>query len=389
MVKKKRRYTSKFKQKVAANSHKQKIQATQYGYLRLPRNVSVFKEEPGSRVRLDILPYVVTDENHPDRDDENGIALPGELWYKRPYKLHRGVGVENTSVVCPTSFGKPCPICEYRARLIKEGGDKATIAALKPSLRNLYIVVPKDSKAYEEKPHIWDISQFLFQNQLNEEIEENDDYAVFPDLEEGLTLRIRFSEETFRKNKFASTSRIDFEERDEPYDEGILKQTPNLDEVLDVLPYSKIEAIFFGTEISEYEDEEDDVAEDEEDDEPIRKRKIKSIREEPEFRRLMKEEEDEEEEEGVDEEGEEDSDDNDEVSSSDDDELVEDINDDDDPEEVEENPRKTKRTRTKKDNRLSNKCPYGHEFGTDCEEYDDCDECDMWEDCIEEKEANA
>ncbi len=376
MVKKKRHSVSKFKQKVAANSHKQKTQATQYGHLKLPRNVSVFREEPGSRVRLDILPYVVTDENHPDRDDENGIALPGELWYKRPYKLHRGVGVENASVVCPTSFGKPCPICEYRARLLKEGGDKATIAALKPSLRNLYVVVPKDSKTYEEKPHIWDISQFLFQNQLNEEIEENEDYAVFPDLEEGLTLRIRFSEETFQKNKYASTSRIDFEERDAPYDESILKEVPNLDEVLDVLPYSKIEALFFGTELSDYDEDED---EDEEEDEiTTRKRKIKSLREEPQFNKLIKEEEEEED------------DEDDQEDSSDDDEDIEDDNvEPDDEEDDDEEPKKAPtRTRTKKTVSNNNKCPYGHKFGTDCEKYDECDDCDLWEECLEEKEAN-
>jgi len=375
MVKKKRHSVSKFKQKVAANSHKQKTQATQYGHLKLPRNVSVFKEEPGSRVRLDILPYVVTDGNHPDRDDENGIALPGELWYKRPYKLHRGVGVENASVVCPTSFGKPCPICEYRARLLKEGGDKATIAALKPSLRNLYVVVPKDSKTYEEKPHIWDISQFLFQNQLNEEIEENEDYAVFPDLEEGLTLRIRFSEETFQKNKYALTSRIDFEERDEQYDESILKEVPNLDEVLDVLPYSKIEALFFGTELNVYEDED----EDEEEEITTRKRKAKSLREDPQFNKLMKEEE-EEEDEGED----------DEEDSSYDDEDIEDDNvEPDDEEDDDEEPKKAPtRTRTKKTVSNNNKCPYGHKFGIDCEKYDECDDCDLWEECLEEKEAN-
>ncbi len=51
---------------------------------------------------------------HPDRDEEYGIAVPGSLWYKRPYWLHRGVGPENVSIVCPSSIGKKCPICEYR-----------------------------------------------------------------------------------------------------------------------------------------------------------------------------------------------------------------------------------------------------------------------------------
>ena len=30
-----------------------------------------------------------------------------------------------------------------------------------------------------------------------------------------------------------------------------------------------------------------------------------------------------------------------------------------------------------------NKCPFGHVFGKDCEKFDDCDSCDLWDDCIE------
>ncbi len=379
---KKKKHLSKFRKKVATDSHKQKVQTTQYGHLRLPKNVSIFKEEPGSRVRLDILPYYVTDPNHPDRDDELEIALPGTLWYKRPYKLHRGVGVDNQSIVCPTSVGKPCPICEYRAQKLKEGDDSEEIRALKPSLRNLYVVVPKDSKTYEEKPHIWDISQYLFQNQLNEEIEENEEYAAFPDLEEGYTLRIRFSEETFHKNKFASTSRIDFEERDEPYDESILNEVPNLDEALDILSYSKIEALFFGAELNKTEDE---------DEEDIDLTRVKPLRE-----ASFEEDDDKEDEE-------ENNEDEVEELEEEDDEDEEEEEDDEEEEEEEPTPKrkakkiiphveeeeKPRRTRTKTHNKEKekNKCPYGHKFGEDCEEYDDCDQCEVWEECIEVKEA--
>ena len=121
-----------------------------------------------------------------------------------------------------------------------------SVKALKPSMRNLYIVIPKGNKKYDEKPHIWDISQFLFQDKLNEEIQESEEYETFPDLEEGYSLRIRFSEEFFGNNKYADTSRIDFKKREKPYKESILDEIPHLDELLEIPSYKTIEAMFFG-----------------------------------------------------------------------------------------------------------------------------------------------
>ncbi|MCK9457302.1 MAG: hypothetical protein M0R31_08420, partial [Candidatus Riflebacteria bacterium] len=112
----------RFKGAVSRNAAKQS-RGAQYGHLNLPKGISVFREEPKTRVSLDILPYTVTDANHPDRDDEYAIASPGELWYKRPYWLHRNIGASNESVVCPTSVGKPCPICKHRAQMLKDGAD--------------------------------------------------------------------------------------------------------------------------------------------------------------------------------------------------------------------------------------------------------------------------
>lgn len=317
-----------FADKVRANIEKQKSQKSQYGYLKLLKGVNVFKEEPGSRVKLDILPYVVTDPNHPDRDDELGIAVPGALWYKRPFKLHRNIGYNNMPLVCPTSIGKRCPICEYKQRLLKEGKDwrDDSVKALKTYLRNLYIVVPLDNKNYEERPYVWDISDHLFQNKLSIELEENPEYANFPDLEDGYTLRIRFTEEQFGKNKFADTSRIDFEKREKKYDESILDKVPNLDEVLVVLPYEQIEAKFF--------DSEDDAVTDVD----------KAI-----------------------------------------DEVVDEIDEDEDDEDVE--PRKAKIIVSKPKLAVADgKCPYGHEFGRDEGSYLECADCIEWNACADAKD---
>ena len=117
----KKRPGSSFRDKIKADSEKQKKDAKSYGYLLLPKDVKTFSPEPGSRVILDFIPYEVTDEKHPDRNESNEIAVPGSLWYKRPFKVHRNVGVNNETVVCLTSIGKKCPICEYLAKRTREG----------------------------------------------------------------------------------------------------------------------------------------------------------------------------------------------------------------------------------------------------------------------------
>jgi len=272
-----------FAEKVLANIEKQNSQRTRFRYLHIPDGIGIFRAEPNTRVRLDFLPYIVTDPNHPDRDDEKEAAVPGTLWYRRPFKTHKNVGYDNVTLVCPTSIGKHCPICEYRQKLLKEGKswqDKA-VSSLTPSSRSLYIVVPLDSKNYEEKPHIWDFSDHLFQNKLNIELHENREYAIFADLEEGYTLRIRFIEGQAQKAKFPEANRIDFEERQKKYDKSILDKVPNLDEVLVVLSYEQIEAKFFDSEedtITDVDNAIDEVVEElVEDEEEISSRKPKTV----------------------------------------------------------------------------------------------------------------
>jgi len=317
---------SSFRDRVASNSHRQKMQGAAYGYLQIPKGVNLFKEEPSSRVFLDFLPYTVTSEKHLDRDDSLGIAIPGELWYKRPFFVHRNIGGGNDTVVCPTSIGKKCPICEYRAKLFKDGASKEETDALKTSRRNLYVVVPIKHREYEQKPHLWDISQYLFQEMLNDEIEDNPENAGFPDLEDGLTLRIRFGEGSIGSNKFAETSRIDFEERKKGYDEEVLKKVPDLDECLRIHPYKKLEMMFLELE----DEEENDIPDSMTDGDTVEK-----------------EEEEEKEEKKV------------------------------------SPAKKQRKTSEKKKKTTKNPCPFDHTFGTDCEKFPECDDCDKWDECID------
>lgn len=272
---------------VQRDAERQKQASSSYGFLRLPKGVPIFNVDGGSRVKLDIMPYVVQMENHPDRYDDEGIAAPGELWYKLPFKIHRNIGVDNDAVVCPRSFGKPCPICEYREKRLKEGANwkDDEIKEIKASQRNLYVVTPRGSKEHEEIPHIWEMSQFLFQNLLNQELEEDEANAVFPDLEDGKTLRIRFDKQQLGKNSFAEASRIDFYDRKEAYDESILDDIPCLDECLEVLSYKELEAKFLEIDPEDIADEDEDIIEDDweedEDEEPVPKRRKKTTKKKP------------------------------------------------------------------------------------------------------------
>lgn len=247
-----------FKGKVGKNAKSQQSESSGFGYLTLPKGLQRYSPKPGSKgVLLDFLPYLVSDPRHPDKDEKDDIAMVGNYWYRRPFFTHKNIGTGNDSVVCLGSIGKKCPICEYRAKRQKEGADKEELQALKQSKRVLYVVIPLNSTEYEKKIHIFDISHFNFQELLNDELEENSDYEIFPDLEEGLSLKIRWNAETMGSSKpFAQAGKIEFEERKKPYKESILDEVPDLDKVLKILTYAELDAKFLEMENDEDKGEE-------------------------------------------------------------------------------------------------------------------------------------
>ncbi len=440
---------SKFKGRVGADSQRQQKAATSYGHLLLPKGVSVFSPKPGSKgVMLDIIPYIVTNPKHPDKDEVNDIATVGQQWYKLPYKIHREVGVAKDTVVCPTTFGKKCPICEHQALRRKEGATKEELKSLYASKRNLYVVVPLNSKEHQQEPHIFDISQHLFQDLLNDEIEEHEEFEVFPDLEEGFSLKIRFSSETIGNSKpFAEAKKIEFVEREEQYEADFINEIPDLDKVLKVLSYEELSALFFEEEEpdggrlkdADDDDEEDrhkkhksgkkkEEEDDDDDDERSKKHKSSSegqifiadwddlqalsLKEMKKYAKINKLDLDIEDEEDEDEwrkaiaevrdihppksskkakkEEDDDNDDDDEkpvrrkTESSIKRKSKKEEEDDDDDDD--EKPVRGKSSKKEESTGKKGKCPYGHRFGKDTNDFDECDDCPLWDDCIEEKE---
>ncbi len=376
--------TSSFRGRVLDDVQRQKRAESSYGHLLLPKDVKVFQPELDSRVKLDFMPYLVTDPKHMDRNPEKGTAMPDSPWFKHPYLMHRGIGSANETVVCLQSIGKKCPICEHRAKLVKDGAEKSETDALKNSKRNLYIVIPLDSKKFEAVPHILDISQYLFQKLLNKELEEDPSNEVFPDLTEGKTLKVRFDSTVIADSKpFPTATRIDFIEREESYDESMIEKVPNLDEILKILSYKELEDLF--CEIAE---EEDGGTLIENTSEEVRKEVVKRVKksiESPETeedlpsweelngmseRRLLK--------------------------------IVEEKSLKVDSKDFEDNldglkeaiakelnitipikkPVRTV-TRTIEPNTTKDRCPHDHKYGIDFEKFDECPDCVLWDDCYE------
>lgn len=203
--------------------------------IKLPDGVKFHEVKEGTQ-KLNIVPYEVQSYNHLDEVEK------GELWYRKKYHVHRGVGVENKTVVCLTTFGEACPICEYIASAKKSGtGNEQELKDWKKKERALYNV--DNGKTID----LFDMSTFCFEQKLQEEIREGrEEYADFPNLEGGFTLRVRFKEEVMGKNKFLEAGRIDFDPR-EDYPDTILDEAVDLDACLVKLSYEVLEKMFYGT----------------------------------------------------------------------------------------------------------------------------------------------
>lgn len=273
------RKKSLFKGKMRRHLQNQEQKDSSYGYLAVPKDVNIFTAPPDKTVHMDILPYKVTDTDHPDKIEADNIAMPGSFWYRRPFTIHRNIGSQDEKVVCLKSIGQRCPICDYRSKRFRDGAPREETDKLRPGKRVLYAINIKEAEGATSGIHLWDIAYTLFEDLLQQEISEKEYAEAFADIEGGYTLRVRFASKVIGTGQpFAETSRIDFEERDKDYTSDILTKVPNLDKVLQILSAKELEAKFFDLDSADVttEDEEEVKPEpeiQEERDVPVRKRK--------------------------------------------------------------------------------------------------------------------
>jgi len=228
--------------------------------LDVPEGVNLFGLKSDRPIRIDIIPYKV--------GKGNPYADEGELHWERTFFVHRGIGPEQNNYVCPRrTADKKCPICEHRTKLMKDPeADEDLIKDLAPKERQLFNIV--DTKDRDKGVQIWDISFWLFGKALDalrDNADEDDDYEAFADLEGGMTLKCAVEEKRFSGNTYYEVINIIFKPRREDYDEDMLDKSNCLDEVVKILPYKELKAIFLQTEDEDNDEDDEDNNDDDED----------------------------------------------------------------------------------------------------------------------------
>ena len=231
-----------------AENHKSGFQSSA---LATDGDVTFFKVTKEEVRRMDFIPYLV-------KGDANPEWPKGSLAYERTYYVHRNVGAGKETFVCAAkTAGKRCFICEHRSELAKDPDqDEKLIKSFLPKERQLFNVIDVESR--ESGVQLWDYSYHLFGKKLDTEVKNSDDdeeYEFFSDLEDGLTLRVSFEEDSFGGGRpFYTTATIGFKKRDKNYTEEILEETLDLDDIIIIPKYETVKAAFLMLDEDEDED---------------------------------------------------------------------------------------------------------------------------------------
>ena len=302
---------------------------------KVDRDISFFKPSVG-RNRINIVPYEIKTKNHPLV--RRGEMEVGDMDYVMDVWVHRGVGSTEASVLClKNTFGKPCPICEQAALLRKQGKEDEA-DALKASRRVYYNV--QDIKE-PDTLKVFETSHYLFEKELIDEAREDNEggFVDFVDPDEGKEIKFKASEDVLGSNKFFKYKSFSFEDREEPIGENLLEQAISFDEIMNVPTYDEVKNILFG--VDEDEDSNDSDDDDEEDEDEVVRKPSKPSK------------------------------------------KVDEDDDEDDEDEEPVKPKKSKREDDDEDDeKPSTSCPFGHRFCKDCDEFDECENCDIWEKCF-------
>jgi len=250
MAKKKKKRLSYTNTTDVANKESLGVDFTSFS---LPDGASLFKFDGEGTYRIDILPYEV--------GSLNPNAKEGQYHWELSFYVHRGLGPDNNSFVCPSKTkGDRCPICEYVAKKARDPkADPDLLKDLAPKRRQLFNII--NLKEKEKGVQIWEYSFHLFGKALIKKLkhaDEEDDYGRFFHLEDGLSLRLGVEQKSFAGNSFFEVVDIEFKPRSEQYDESILDEVHCLDELLIIEPYDKLKKIFLQTPTGDDEMEEDE-----------------------------------------------------------------------------------------------------------------------------------
>lgn len=229
--------------------------------VQLPDGMSFFQIQKAGARFLDILPYEVK--------VATSYCDVGDLHYEKTFFVHNQVGPNNDRVICPRkTFDEACPICEAASRLQKDpDADEDFVKGLWPRERQLWLVV--DVKDRDKGVMVWDVSYHLFGKQLDDFLgfsDEEDNYDRFYFLDDGLTVKVGFTEKTFAGRAYYEMASIEMRERQEQYPDEVLVELPSLDDLIIHPTYEELAKLF--------DQEEESAAEEQADEEESPKRRL-------------------------------------------------------------------------------------------------------------------
>ena len=210
--------------------------------LKIPAGVRLMLIQKAGPIRFDIIPFVV--------GKGNPNAAEGELHWERTFWIHRGIGPNNESFVCPAKSGKSaCPICEYRKQRFDDPDitDKEVkeLGSLKPKERQLFNVVSRDVE--DAGIQLFEYSYFLFGDFLKKKLDNmdpDDDFDRFADPKFGYILKVGVSEKKMDRGSCFEMSDIEFKKRPKPYPDSVIDDAYCLDDLLKIPTYEELKKAF-------------------------------------------------------------------------------------------------------------------------------------------------
>src|SRR5574340_1066821 len=154
-------------------------------YIKLPDGVTLLKTKKGT-MELDFLQFEAAEDMVVPINFTKDIEYKkGDLIDKITIFVHRKIGADSKSYICPRTIKEPCPICEERARLQKDyKANEALVKAFKPQIKELYNVINLDDK--KAGVQLLEYSYANFGKMLDEEVREGrEDWGAYAELEGG------------------------------------------------------------------------------------------------------------------------------------------------------------------------------------------------------------
>lgn len=216
----------------------------------LPKGVSIWfpQGEKPSEHQMRILQFEVK-----EAANIGGEAV-GDFASKRVFKIHYNIGIGGHTIVCPTSYNQPCPICEAYEAYPKEERLRRDSPASKLKPKNVAIFNALFKEPGEDGKNVLKLrvvrgGDYALTSTLNstlkEEVELNKKDAekiyLYDDLELGYWITARFAKTTMTGkggDPFMQITRVDLGYKEEPkaVSDKIIEKIVDLDKLIPKAP---------------------------------------------------------------------------------------------------------------------------------------------------------